>query len=150
MWKLGSDTIEHPNSWPDLCHEFDRVAFVYTFNMGEGDPFNPDAARRVAKFMASGENPEGYYVNSGKLKEVIRATPDVDDDFKEEILEILEARVVKGMPHADSFKVGLTFGQLSNELGDDPEKLRKLYKINKEVSDLNKLPFVSIKGKPAH
>ena len=100
--------------------------------------------------MASGESTEGHYVSSGKLKEVIRATPDVDSDFKEEIIGILEARVVKGLPHADSFKIGLTFGQLSNELGNNPEKLRKLYKINKEVSDLNKLPFVSIKGKPAH
>ena len=116
--------------------------------MVEGDPFNPDALRRVAKFLASGESTEGYYVSSEKLRAVIRATPDVDNDFKEELIGILEDRVIKGLPQADSFKVGQTFGQLMNELGKDPEKLRKLYKVNAEVADLNKLPFISVKGKP--
>ena len=116
--------------------------------MGEGDPFNPDALRRVAKFLASGESPEGYYVNSDKLKEVVRATPEVSADFKEEIIGILEGRVIKGFPRADSYKVGLTFGQLSNDFQNDPEKLRMLYRVNEEVGDLNKLPLISVKGKP--
>ncbi len=111
--------------------------------MGAEDPFSKDAATRVARFLASGESPEGYQFSSQKLKDVIRATPGVNDEFKEKVIMSLEEKVIKGQQRADVYRVGLTLAAMSNEV----EGREDLYKIMNEVNDLDKLPIVSIRGK---
>ena len=101
---------------------------------------------RVAELIASGEDPNGYLVSAQTLRKVITDCAGASEAFKRRLLRFLEAFVICGSEHADAFRLGLAMGQFLSEIADS--EFDQFQAIRTDIRNLDKLPFVSIKGRP--
>jgi|GEM_PF-4719065 len=96
---------------------------------------------RVAKLVASGENPNGHYISAETLFKVIKQVEGVSEQTRR-IVELAITNLVGKTGLIDSLELGIAMGQLSNE-SRDHDGLRRLFK---DMKDLDKVPVVNIRG----
>lgn len=101
---------------------------------------------RVFAYMASGEDPHGHMVSAATLRKVITDCEGPSEEFKGRMLRFLEAFVIEGKEQVDAFRLGLALGQFLSEIAD--HEFDQFQAIHENVRNLDKLPFVSIKGEP--
>ena len=108
--------------------------------MGKQDPLLDDAAmQRIARFIASGEDPNAYFVSSERIRVVVREVKGVSEKTKQEVLESLEEHVICGEELTSPFHLGIQLAQMFDDFADQ----KGLTLIIKDLNDLNKLPLVA-------
>lgn len=105
-----------------------------------------DAKERVARFIASGEDPNGYMVRADKLREVIKSVADVSDATKEKLISDLDKNLIQGADLTDSLQLGMFLGSCFLECEDKAGILKTM----NDTKNLDKLPVVSIRGEAVH
>lgn len=102
--------------------------------------FNPEVAERVARFIASGADPHGYYVEAERFRSIVKQIPDVSKEVKHQVLSHVEDQLIKGKDFIDSFRLGIELGKLMGKIKDE----EGFIKIVMDVKNLDKLPIVQI------
>jgi hypothetical protein len=112
--------------------------------MPERDPMDdPGMIVRVARFVASGEDPSGYFVSANTLLKVIGEVEGVSEAIRSKVVSKIEELIVPG-DFVDSLQLGRAIGELMNEETD----LEGIWKIDQDMKNLDKVPVVNIRGKP--
>jgi hypothetical protein len=89
----------------------------------------------------------GYLVSTQRWRELVSASP-ASADMRARVLARGE-QVIAGKPTIDCFELGLALGRMHRELIDtDAVQLEQFMLALKDTRDLNRLPYVSINGKP--
>ena len=114
--------------------------------MNDQDPFGPKALKRVQNYIASGDDPEGHYVRAETLRKVIQATEDASQETKDALVAYLEAHLIQGPELVDAFRLGIACGVFSSLKDIMPD----IFSIFRDIKNLDKLPFVSVRGKSVH
>lgn len=112
--------------------------------MTERDPmYDPEMIGRVARFIESGENPNGYYLSAETLLSVVGEVDGVSDETRSKVVSKIEELIVPG-DFVDSLQLGITLGRM---LADESDR-EGIWKIASDTKDLDKVPVVNIRGKP--
>ena len=110
--------------------------------MHEADPLDDSDMRgRVARFIASGEYPNGYYVSAETLLRVIGGVESVAKETRDNVVQAVRGLIVPG-GFVDSLKLGVVFGRLLAEMSDTSGVLI----IARDIKNLDKVPIVEIRG----
>lgn len=86
----------------------------------------------------------GHHVSAQRWRELVNVSR-ASEDMRARVLACGE-RVIAGKPTVDCFALGFALGQMENELND--EQCAQFLLAIKDTRDLNKLPYVSINGRP--
>lgn len=110
--------------------------------MPEKEPFDdPEMAERVARFLASGENPEGYYGSAETLLNAVGEVPDISAETRDLVVTAVQ-KLIGTTGLVDSFQLGVTFGSLFEQT-TDRDGLNRIIQYTK---NLDNVPFVNIRG----
>ena len=98
---------------------------------------------RIADFIASWKDPNGYYLRGKTVVKVIDEIDDVPETVKQSVKDLLGISEVKDDTLVDSLQLGIKLGTIYRETKWEAEKALVMRFAN-EIRDLNKVPYVNI------
>lgn len=114
--------------------------------MAAEDPtHDPEMMKRIGRFIASGENPNGYYVSAETVLKVVGDVESASEETRARVITALQSLIVGG-GFIDSLKLGIALGRLMAETTDSQGVLQ----IARAVKSLDNVPIITIRGEPVN